>query len=389
MLKRKNLFLVFCLIGLLFGLGASVIAVQYRVVIQALYDDPNDQTGIEVIKPDSASSTVLMSDDSTTYGLKFDNYTDDWRMKNASTTERFVTTSSLATSTILNKGVTVGIIDASSTVATSTFANGIQISQGKCYFTVNDRCAITGTLTNGFSVSESVYIHASTTNVKNNIFQDIYTVPTGRRGLVYGMVGATIDPTGTTNYAPYLKTSGGTRFQLTATSSVGVVTPSNESVVGFILEAGESLSLLFATSTQSSIQAWVTIQEFSNYSGAFTKYVTNPAVNSTTTLYTVPINKSAKILPRTISDAQSSNNNAFLIMNSDATAKLSSWYVTPPNTVASTSNAVRKNVLASPGAQTGIIFQQTLTSGYSIQMSHGSAAATGAGEILWVNINEY
>jgi len=124
---------------------------------------------------------------------------------------------------------------------------------------------------------------------------DVYTVPTGRIAVVFGLTVANFGANNP-NYYVQFKT-GGTYYQWTTAAAVGA-SPSNAAnvFVGMIcLLQGEILSL---HADATGMSAWFNVIEFDSATTDITRGLITSLSNGSNTLHTVASGKTARIMPQ-------------------------------------------------------------------------------------------
>lgn len=140
-------------------------------------------------------------------------------------------------------------------------------------------------LAGGINLRNAKYVLASSTGETLNTYQDIYTAPTGKRALITNVFAYDEDVAYAISGS--VKISG-VYYPLSATTSlIGAGQTGNITPPPFVLESGESYSIITNTTTVSPI--WVSIIEYDASDPLFTARALHPAA-ATSTLYAVPSN---------------------------------------------------------------------------------------------------
>lgn len=244
-------------------------------------------------------------------------------------------------------------------------------------------------LSGGINLRNGKYLNATSSTLTANQFTDLYTAPAGRRAYWFGS-GVYTKGTGLT-YQLALK-SGGSYYVLSASSTVST---NNFATIspGFILEPGESASVLTTASTAVGLRFRESFVEYDSSVPFFTVRDLNPAGAATTTIYTVPPNRSAALTAGTLSLANAPN---FLIMNNTTSSTISYWWLYLPSTQTTADTNVNsilpQNAVTMSASQpasfsaggTGITF---LNAGDKIQ--YWLSSTIGNNSIIWFTVNEH
>lgn len=223
------------------------------------------------------------------------------------------------------------------------------------------------------------------TTPANGSQNDIYTVPAGKRAILfsYGISNAAGGAAST--FQPTVKISGTyyKLFQLTASLGTGAGIGTNPTMI-YIAEAGEIFSLVQTTSTTFFVVA--TIIEFDNTAAIKTVKVTSPA-SGDNTLYTPSGSKTGMIVANgPIGFLISANIGPVMYNNTVGTLAIVLNYLRGA-AAASTSNRITGSVNVGAGTLNvllaGLI---TISNGDTLSINVGGANATG---LAWVNVMEF
>lgn len=217
-------------------------------------------------------------------------------------------------------------------------------------------------------------------NVSGSGDVDIYTCPTGKRALCFGIIGFNTAGTSTTCQAEIYVS--GTYYKLDVTQSFA--TTAN---IGFflnfpiILEAGERLSV---NATQAGMTLFGTVIEFDNTCGMKTSKVVSLS-SGDNIIYTVPANKTAFVLDRSGSLNLQGTRSYGYYNNSGGTRTLNSFIVNSGGSTGST-NKIQNNV----SSTTSTLLNNNLT---FCSMNAGdffvvNTDASTATQTCWINVLE-
>lgn len=202
----------------------------------------------------------------------------------------------------------------------------------------------------------------------------IYTVPVGKKLMVYA-VGILNKESLTTTIKVY-KESGGVYDFIGGSlniSSLGRTTTLFGNS-GFVLNEGENLAVVSST---SSINYFGMVGALIPSTSTYKTIATSSITTSTTTLYTVPVGKTAYIVP---------TNSAISYISISNNTGVNVNYTTYVGTSATTTTLRSINVLANTGTSQGVHVDRILSSGESIYVASGSDLP---GQYAWVTLYEY
>lgn len=136
-------------------------------------------------------------------------------------------------------------------------------------------------LTGGINLQNGQYLDATSTVSTANVQNVVYTAPAGRRAFIYGAYAR--NDTGSSVQFRIFYDNGGLFYPIMASSSSITTNTLNGNFVYFILNPGESISVLQSV---AGIKLHINMIEFDAASPFYSSKVLNPSANATTTLYT-------------------------------------------------------------------------------------------------------
>ena len=210
---------------------------------------------------------------------------------------------------------------------------------------------------------------------------DIGTVPAGKRWLV---LQAFAYNAAAGNVGVYHEAKiGGTYYRLTTSATISTLSVNN-AVIGFALDAGESIAANIITNTGLNI--WYKILEFDATVRVGSSRVLSLA-NGNNTVYTVPATYSSILLDPQFSLANTTggggNNNLFYV-NSSGGSRNIYWNVVPSGGAVGSGNQVVNTTAASDGTRSNVVCLTTLAAGDFVNVNTNAAL----NQIAWVNYAE-
>lgn len=218
---------------------------------------------------------------------------------------------------------------------------------------------------------------------------DLYTAPAGKRAIVFPCYGANCNTTAVNvSFTPKIK-SGGNYFFMGATGVVaqGAAIPTPTKNGTFILEPGESASVLIATSAVNTFG--YSIIEFDSTIPLKTSRVTGIA-SGNNTIYTCPSNTLAFPLDINGQMAMGAIGSQLYYTNNSGGIVTINWFMvnsggaTGAGNNISGSNVVSNGTFFTGGVSPGMV-GLSLGAGDSFVISTNSATA---GQAAWVNVLE-
>lgn len=275
--------------------------------------------------------------------------------------------------------------------------NGTTVGIGTTTPNANVALAVSGgcagcidlVLNQGINLLKAKYFVATTTSgTAANTYTDIYTAPAGRRALFTG--GNFSNGTaGAINESVWLH-SGGSYYQLLATSSFSSHATNTSGAPGYVLEPGEALAVFTDTAGLSFYQSGIEFSNASTFRSVALKALSSTF--STTTVYTVPTGHSAQLSNFTPGMPTVSS----IGFGNASPNTVKDWcYLVPSGGVATGPNTNYDNAINQngtsilTGAMGGINFNAVMgmSAGDSIQCAVDTSLA-GTGSMFWVTVNE-
>ena len=212
---------------------------------------------------------------------------------------------------------------------------------------------------------------------------DLYTVPSGKRAIIYPNYGANGSATPVSITSQAKIKSGGNYYAISASTSTSmsglVLNPS----APIILEAGESASVTISGGT--ALNFGYPILEFDNTISVKTAKALS-VISGNTTLYTCPANTKAFILDQNCGVGTATGLGQLYYSNNSGSAVTRRWNIVnsggsvSPSSAASASTSIpNTNIDIAGTCSIG------LNAGDFISFTSGSATAT---QMIWVNIME-
>jgi hypothetical protein len=196
---------------------------------------------------------------------------------------------------------------------------------------------------------------------------DLYTVPSNRRVLVYGL-GVFFTGISSTSCYPEIKVSG-SYYKLQNGQTIITNSFAQSWVFNYIAEAGETIAV---NSSVSGANIWLKGIEFDDTSGCKTAKLTS-VVNGDNTLYTVPAGKTALILN---SNPATLTSGTLIIWNNSGGTRTYNLFAVPNGGSSDTSNKVRNALSVNAAIFNESPFVAALNTGDFIVVNSDASTAT-------------
>jgi hypothetical protein len=211
---------------------------------------------------------------------------------------------------------------------------------------------------------------------------DLYTVPSGKRFIVYTALGWNANASLTVTWKMQAKI-GGTYYPLMAAVSAGAQGNSTQGNLGYyVFEAGEIVS---ANTTNIGLNIWIRGVEFDDTS-SLRSYKLTAFASGDNTLYTVPVGKTAQILSSTPTSLTVPG--GILLINTSGSTITTTYHAVPSGGTKGLSNeftpAAGTSVVA--GALSAPNAPPVLNAGDVIILN---SSAVVAGGWAWLSVVEY
>lgn len=247
---------------------------------------------------------------------------------------------------------------------------------------INSSIAALNTVGNGLfgpvALNNGVFIRIAGSNLATGD-NDLYTVPANKR-LVLGNMNGVNTSAGNITFFAEVK-SGSTYYRLSAGTTIAT-TASNAAFCSIALEAGDILAVNVATTSGLNVNVMGMLMDSSV---SLKTYRLLGLATGNNTLYTVPANKSAMILPNQTGVPFSPGSGvAPCVADSGGTRTFTFYSFATGGSAASASQVTAGNAVSASG-RTNVSIPLTLAAGDSIVVGVDTGAAS---QVAWVNVVE-
>lgn len=207
---------------------------------------------------------------------------------------------------------------------------------------------------------------------------DLYTCPAGKRALVLG-IQIQNQSAGSIVWYPTVKISAA-YYRLLVNLTVTTGSVGNSFNIGYILEAGEGLSINTATNNNANVAA--RIIEFDNTCALYSSKITSFSAGDNT-VYTCPVGKTAILIAQNFE--YTSQSTTLCYVNSSGGSRTRYWHFVTSGGSPGTTNQCSPSASVTDGNRSNSDGNITMNAGDFININVDANTAT---QMAWVNVME-